>query len=250
MTKCMTASMNLPAIAGPLVELDSLPGALLADAQLFEPVPFKSPLANGCTHVLVLRTRPDGIDCMPRASKVEAGMMRNFFAEMPEVADYLIEMKHKQVYCEDILLLNQATKHPEQHQEHGAHLLAIAPPEGVEEIGRLERGRDMIFGGVKEGYRATAHLLMGRQGLWPDFDLQKGTSAQEAVDRAFPDDILKVPPALSRSAWFDTYLHRRQDICLNYSPGAAHESDPRSPHEHGNPGTSRRVGVRGSEYVG
>lgn len=209
MTKCMQASMNLPAIAGPLVELESVEGGLMADAQLYEPVPFKSPLKNGCTHVLVLRTRPDGIDCMPRPSKVEASMMRNFFADLPDVADYLVDMKHKQVYCEDVLRLNEASKSP---PALGPQLLAIAPPEGVEEIGRLERGRDMIFEGVKEGYRSSVRLLMSQPGLWPDSD--QGATAEDAAERAFPADLLNEPPALSRSAWIDSYLARRDEMSV------------------------------------
>jgi len=205
----MQASMNLPAIAGPLVELESVEGGLMADAQLYEPVPFKSPLKNGCTHVLVLRTRPDGIDCMPRPSKVEASMMRNFFADLPDVADYLVDMKHKQVYCEDVLRLNEASKSP---PALGPQLLAIAPPEGVEEIGRLERGRDMIFEGVKEGYRSSVRLLMSQPGLWPDSD--QGATAEDAAERAFPADLLNEPPALSRSAWIDSYLARRDEMSV------------------------------------
>ena len=216
MTKCMTASMNLPAIAGPLVQLDSLPGALLADAQLFEPVPFKSALANGCTHVLVLRTRPDGIDCMPRPSKVEAGMMRNFFADMTDVADYLVSMKHKEVYCEDVLRLNEATLHPASEEGNDApspQLLTIALPEGVEEIGRLERGRDMIFGGVKQGYASAVRVLTSQPGLWPE--AHAGLAPEQAADRAFPADLLEEEPSLSRSAWFDTYLRRSADMRLD-----------------------------------
>ena len=210
MTKCMTASMNLPAIAGPLVELESVEGGLLADAQLFEPVPFKSALENGCTHVLVLRTRPDGINCMPKASKVEAGMMRNFFADMPDVAEYLVTMKHKQVYCEDILHLNQATQSP---PERGQQLLAIAPPVGVEEVGRLERRREVIFDGVKEGYRTSVKMLMSHPGLWPVEQL--GTTVEQVTDRAFPKDLMQEPPDMSRSAWIDTYLARRMELTDN-----------------------------------
>ena len=208
MTKCMRASMNLPAIAGPLVQLDSIEGALLADAQLYEPVPFKSALANGCTHVLVLRTRPDGIDCMPRPSKVEAGMMRNFFAEMPDVVDYLVGMKHKEIYCQDVLRLNAATQTP---PAQGAQLLTIAPPEGVAEIGRLERRRGMIFDGVKEGYKTSVNLLKSQPGLWPESDT--ATTPEQATERAFPVDLLSQEPALSRSAWIDTYLERRAEFC-------------------------------------
>jgi len=36
-------------------------GEPMADAQLFEPVPYRSAVADGATHVLVLRTRPDGV---------------------------------------------------------------------------------------------------------------------------------------------------------------------------------------------
>jgi hypothetical protein len=189
--------MNLPAIAGPLVKLESVQGGLLADAQLFEPVPFKSALANGCTHVLVLRTRPDGINCMPRPSKVEAGMMRNFFADMPDIADYLIQMKHKEVYCEDVLRLNQATKFPPNKLSSVPQLLAIAPKDGIEEIGRLEKGRNVIFGGVKEGYRQTVEVLKSHPGLWPEADAD--STPEEASERAFPVDLLDEPPAFSRS---------------------------------------------------
>jgi predicted patatin/cPLA2 family phospholipase len=207
MTKCMSASMNLPAIAGPLVELDSVPGGVLADAQLFEPVPFKSALENGCTHVLVMRTRPDGINCVPKPSKIEAKMMRNFFEDRPEIADYLIEMKHKQVYCEDVLRLNEASKSP---PAEGPQLLAIAPPVGCEEIGRLERGRDVIFEGVKEGYRSSVKVLMSQPGLWPEADM--ASTPQQATDRAFPADLLDEPPAFSRSTWIDSYLHRKDEL--------------------------------------
>ena len=34
----------------------------LADAMLFEPIPYRAALAEGATHVLVLRTRPDGVN--------------------------------------------------------------------------------------------------------------------------------------------------------------------------------------------
>ena len=33
---------------------------LCADALIFEPVPYRSAAADGCTHILALRTKPDG----------------------------------------------------------------------------------------------------------------------------------------------------------------------------------------------
>ena len=60
---CLKASANVPEIAGgPLLHR----GQRLVDAAVFEPVPFRSAIADGCTHVLVLCTRPR----RPRASGV------------------------------------------------------------------------------------------------------------------------------------------------------------------------------------
>lgn len=36
----------------------------LVDSQLYEPIPYKTALDDGCTHVLVIRSRPDG-ECLP-----------------------------------------------------------------------------------------------------------------------------------------------------------------------------------------
>ena len=36
-------------------------GEPMADAQLFEPIPYRSAVREGATHVLVLRTRPDAL---------------------------------------------------------------------------------------------------------------------------------------------------------------------------------------------
>lgn len=52
---CLKASANVPAIAGSYVEHR---GHRLVDAAVFEAVPFRSAIADGCTHVLVLCTRP------------------------------------------------------------------------------------------------------------------------------------------------------------------------------------------------
>lgn len=32
----------------------------LVDSQLYEPIPFQAALDDGCTHVMVIRSRPDG----------------------------------------------------------------------------------------------------------------------------------------------------------------------------------------------
>ncbi|CAM9224214.1 unnamed protein product, partial [Heterosigma akashiwo] len=76
MTSCMRASMNLPGIAGPPVTLERVAGGQpLVDSQLFEPIPYRSAAADGCTHVLVLRSRPDGLNVCGSRSLLAALMI-------------------------------------------------------------------------------------------------------------------------------------------------------------------------------
>ncbi|CAN0316995.1 unnamed protein product [Scytosiphon promiscuus] len=77
LTECMPASMLLPGITGPMIDTRSSTGRRrltrhprfrlppnvkerLVDSQLYEQIPFQTALDDGCTHVLVLRSRPDG----------------------------------------------------------------------------------------------------------------------------------------------------------------------------------------------
>uniref|UniRef100_A0A7S1SUM6 Patatin n=1 Tax=Tetraselmis chuii TaxID=63592 RepID=A0A7S1SUM6_9CHLO len=53
---CLRASANVPGIAGSPINHR---GHSLVDAAVFEPVPFPAAVADGCTHVLVLCSRPD-----------------------------------------------------------------------------------------------------------------------------------------------------------------------------------------------
>ena len=53
----LRASSSIPLIAGPPSEVD---GELFLDALLYEPIPYPSAVADGCSHVLVLLSRPEG----------------------------------------------------------------------------------------------------------------------------------------------------------------------------------------------
>ncbi len=53
----LRASSSVPLIAGPPAVVG---GERFLDALLFEPIPYASAVRDGCTHVLVLLTRPDG----------------------------------------------------------------------------------------------------------------------------------------------------------------------------------------------
>ena len=72
MTKCIAASMCLPAVAGDLAQVPSVEG-LLADAQLYEPIPYRSAFEMGYTHALAGPPTRSTIPCrMAPASAPEA----------------------------------------------------------------------------------------------------------------------------------------------------------------------------------
>ena len=50
-----------------------------ADAMLFEPIPYRSAVAEGATHVLVLRTRPDEVNIVKKGSIFERLIAHRFF---------------------------------------------------------------------------------------------------------------------------------------------------------------------------
>ncbi len=52
---CLRASANVPEVAGrPIAHR----GRRLVDAAVFEPVPFRAAIADGCTHIVTLCSRP------------------------------------------------------------------------------------------------------------------------------------------------------------------------------------------------
>lgn len=52
---CLRGSANVPEVAGrPIAHR----GRRLVDAAVFEPVPFRAAIADGCTHVVTLCSRP------------------------------------------------------------------------------------------------------------------------------------------------------------------------------------------------
>ena len=58
---CLRASANVPEVAGrPILHR----GRRLVDAAVFEPVPFQTAIADGCTHLITLCSRPP-FECAP-----------------------------------------------------------------------------------------------------------------------------------------------------------------------------------------
>jgi len=103
---------------------------------LFEPIPYRLAVREGATHVLVLRTRPDGVNVVRRQSIFERLIAWRFFERkmrMPHMYKHMRDQQHRQRYAEDILLLNEAAK--QSQADSGIHIRwrsGPGPPEPVQ----------------------------------------------------------------------------------------------------------------------
>lgn len=83
---CLKASATVPEIAGgPLRHR----GQLLVDAAVFQPVPFRAALDDGCTHLLVLCTRPTHLTRRRRVNAALADAMEVAIKKAVLSPDYM-----------------------------------------------------------------------------------------------------------------------------------------------------------------
>uniref|UniRef100_A0A7S2KR00 PNPLA domain-containing protein n=1 Tax=Leptocylindrus danicus TaxID=163516 RepID=A0A7S2KR00_9STRA len=222
LANCMHASMLLPGIAGPIMNAywsNEGPADLflennhkkkevepLADALVYEPIPYRSAVEDGATHVVVLRTRADGADVTGKSSIFERLIMRRFFVRknrLPHIFRYMRKQYHKKLYAEDILVLNEKAKDLSRDfkDTSSPHIATVALSPGSEEITRLETSRRAIFEGVRRGFARAYDALV-------EDPAQRGMGAQVAKEY-FPDEILNYDPddidSRDESA-FATYL--------------------------------------------
>lgn len=203
LTDAMHASCLLPGIAGPIMNLnletkelvlgnrmDTSKYEPMADALVYEPLPYRSALAEGATHVVVCRSRPDGVDVTGKGGPIERLIFRRFFLRknrLPRIFDYFNRQLHKKLYAEDILRLNEeAQSKRDCFDTTKPHLLPIAMPPGSPEITRLEKDRKTIFEGFRNGFARAYDCLVADP-------KEKGQGAKVAA-QYFPDEILDYDP--------------------------------------------------------
>ncbi|KAL8272892.1 hypothetical protein Esti_003201 [Eimeria stiedai] len=203
----------------------------LADALLFESIPYRSAIADRASHVLVLRSRPD-LSRVGRLSGIEAAielqMARRFFLRkhsLRSVYDFMRRRGHREIYMRDMLRLNAATNSINMRipggdmraplrlsRRSGGPLWETLSPR-KREAGSvpcsLQRGEATAYamavavgGGEKETQKLGANrvaIIRGMRGgfaaLWealqPDPDL-RDAGQQEAL-KIFPDDLPLCP---------------------------------------------------------
>jgi hypothetical protein len=150
----------------------------MADALLFEPVPYRSALKEGCSHVIALRTRADDLSVTKKMGLIERMIMSRFFGrklKMPHLREWMHNQFHKLLYAEDILRLNAANR----DFSEDSRLFTIALPAGVKELSRTDTNRAEVFDSIRRGFAAAYDSLVldpalrGRgydvaKEIWPD----------------------------------------------------------------------------------
>lgn len=218
LAKCMHASSLLPGLAGPVVNIlketknDSsnrqqqkpkfvLRNNLkdddyepLADALVYDPIPYDIAQKEGATHIIVLRSKPDGGEVIGKGGSIgEKLVWSRFFLrknKLPKIYRRLRRQAHKRLYAKNILELNEAaTKEDDGLDCNSSSLpptLTIAIPPGIDEITRLETNREAIFEGVRNGFARAYDTLVE--------DPNDRGNGCEIAKLYFPDEILDYSP--------------------------------------------------------
>lgn len=216
---CLEASMTVPGATGPPVPLVSKrtnnQTSLFFDAFCFEPLPYRSAVAEGATHALVLCSRPEGFQPKTTPGVYERGIAPIYFRShgLPQVARFFERGGQQYIYAEDLLTLAEgqqdttsslgvhvpppellygtslprdaATQRLVENRQHWqrAHLLPVQVPRGTPELPTLEQERSSVADAVRSGFAAAFDLLAPAVGL----DELSGTDVAELV---FPPDAV------------------------------------------------------------
>ncbi len=218
---CLEASMTVPAATGPPVALtwtsarNSTSNSCLPffDAFCFEPIPYRSAVEEGATHVLALTSRPLGFQPKSKPGLYESTLAPLYFYShgLKKVAEFFENGGQQYLYAEDILTLKEAKQsitepvlvpppkivyglgqaHQKEIQNEmkqrsltwkKAHLMPVQVPPETSELGTLEQDKDAVLQAVRGGYSAAFDLLAPIVGL-----KLKDISGAEAAKLVFPD---------------------------------------------------------------
>jgi len=255
LAKCMHASSLLPGIAGPAVNIRTTSGQdeggtgtgkpkfvfsnncqdddyePLADALVYAPIAYEAAMAEGATHMVVLRSKPDGGDVIGKGGNIgEKLIWSRFFLrknKLPNIYKRLRNQLHKKLYAKNVLELNDAAREGSEESSPSTSkststststsksklppTLTVAIPSHIAEVPRLEVGRPEIFEGVRDGFARAYDALV-------EDPSQRGRG-YEVAKQYFPDEILDYTPkdilALQNNhkgdlvaSAFETYLER------------------------------------------
>lgn len=219
---CLAASMKVPAATGPPVSLirncDSAENITTTafDAFCYEPIPYRSAVDEGATHVLALRTRPDGSRLRSKPTLYEKLMAPHYFKSnnLPQVAEFFKRGGQQYIYLEDILTLDNgssdkssegvevpppgilyganpddimATYSTDRSTWKKAHLLPVALPHGTRELSCLSQDKDDVLQAIRDGFAVAFDMLAPSAGL--DLSKHRHLNGRRVAELIFQDSL-------------------------------------------------------------
>ncbi|MEU6843419.1 patatin-like phospholipase family protein [Streptomyces sp. NPDC046716] len=153
----LRASAALPFLAGPPVALG---GRLFYDAGLAESVPYRTALAQGATHVLVLRSRtapPPGANVPGAVERPSYGsrlVAATALRAHPKALHDVYFARERRLLEDDALLARY-----DLAEQEGAAVLSVRPGPDAPRVGRLTRDGATLRAALDAGRSAMLHLL-------------------------------------------------------------------------------------------
>lgn len=121
----------------------------MTDGGLIEPIPFETALAEGATHVLVLRSRPSRYRKRSSLGVAEALALH----DTPRLVELMKQRRGTYNRLAAQLEADEATQNENR-------VFQIAVPGDTRLIGRLETDADRVAGAVRLGARTMASALI------------------------------------------------------------------------------------------
>ncbi len=144
------ASARIPVAAGPPV---SFRGEHYIDGGLVESIPYHTAIRDGCTHLLVLLSRPADLpDCRP--PRYESWIARPYLRRLnPQLESAYL--RRPSAYIGDLHHLFEHTGNP----DHSPYIHAVATPARTPTVSRLNRSTVRIERNHRDGYDAVHRLF-------------------------------------------------------------------------------------------
>jgi predicted patatin/cPLA2 family phospholipase len=147
----LRASSRIPFLAGPPVRFRDRD---LLDAAVLQAHPYESAVADGCTHVLALSTRPRG-RLRPPPSRWERLMAMRLNRLRSGLGDRSLQRIVNYRRAQELLLAltNAPVEEP--------FVLDVAPDPAAAEVRQLDRDMLRILAGARAGYEAAYLMVEG-----------------------------------------------------------------------------------------
>jgi predicted acylesterase/phospholipase RssA len=156
----LEASMSVPAATGQLQFLhrENSTSVLAMDGFCREPIPYRSAVADGATHVLALCTKSS--DFMPKRSMYESIVTPLFFHRLDSLRDYFHGGGQQEIYADDLRLMSHAKGGaPVDVDGNQAYILPVQLPTGSPELGTVQLDAESVRTAIVNGYEAARRLL-------------------------------------------------------------------------------------------